>query len=97
MEFINKMIETDGKNYHAWSYRQWLVEKYQLWSDELVDVARLIGEDVRNNSAWNQRFFVISRRGSPVDESVLQAEAEYAMKMIVLAPNNESPWNYLQG
>lgn len=57
------MFEQDSKNYHVWSYRQWLVRRFGLWEQgELEETARLIGEDVRNNSAWNHRFFVVNGR-----------------------------------
>jgi protein farnesyltransferase/geranylgeranyltransferase type-1 subunit alpha len=29
------------------------------WQQELQYVTRLLAEDVRNNSAWNQRFFIL--------------------------------------
>ena len=36
---------SDAKNYHAWSYRIWLVEHFSLWEGELEDVERMIKED----------------------------------------------------
>lgn len=57
------MFEQDSKNYHVWSYRQWLVRRFELWDQgELEETARLIREDVRNNSAWNHRFFIVNGR-----------------------------------
>ena len=50
----------DSKNYHAWSHRQWAVKHFKLWDGELAFVDRLLDADVRNNSAWNQRHFVLS-------------------------------------
>lgn len=94
MDFINRMIENDSKNYHAWSYRQWVIQKYQLWDFEWVDVARLIAEDVRNNSAWNQRYFCLKNMLQKVQG---ESELQYIFENIKLAPLNESPWNYLQG
>lgn len=37
----------------------------ELWQGELPYTDKLLGQDARNNSAWNHRFFVIfgSRRG----------------------------------
>ncbi len=32
-----------------------------LWESELAFTDRLLREDLRNNSAWNQRFFVLAR------------------------------------
>lgn len=66
-DFIAQMFEQDSKNYHVWCYRQWLVKRFGLWDSgnheqaegELADMDRLIEKDVRNNSAWNHRFFVV--------------------------------------
>lgn len=97
MEFINRMLANDSKNYHCWSYRQYVVKTWGMWEFELKDVERLISEDVRNNSAWNQRFFVVTNRPGGLSDSIYQDEVDFAMKNIVKAMNNESPWNYLQG
>ena len=43
-----------------YEYRQWVLQEFNLWADEISYINRLLEEDVRNNSAWNQRFFVIS-------------------------------------
>lgn len=36
------------------------VQKFSLWDEELSYVDELLTLDLRNNSAWNQRYFVIS-------------------------------------
>lgn len=56
---------------------------------------RLIAEDIRNNSAWNQRFFVLKHYGFTPD--VVQREIQYTMNRIRVVKNNESAWNYLGG
>ena len=33
-----------------------------LFENELDYVERLLEEDIRNNSAWNQRFFIVSHQ-----------------------------------
>lgn len=58
-------------------------------------VDRLIGADLRNNSAWNQRYFVLDHTGFTAD--VIQYELTYVMNRIRLVKNNESTWNYLRG
>lgn len=35
------------------------MKTYSLWENELQYVEELISEDIRNNSAWNQRYFVV--------------------------------------
>ena len=38
-----------------------MVDHFGLWQEELVFTALMIEEDVRNNSAWNQRCHLLSR------------------------------------
>jgi len=68
---------------------------YSLYDDELEFVDRLICEDQRNNSAWNQRFFVVKHLGFTPE--VIQRELTYTMNRIRVIKNNESAWNYLVG
>lgn len=71
------MFELDAKNYHVWSYRQWLVRRFELWDQgELEATEKLIDEDVRNNSAWNHRFFLVSGSKPPKieDKAVVDRE-----------------------
>ena len=72
LPFLSAMFARDAKNYHVWSYRQWLVRHFSLWEasppdapvpyDELAYVDTLLRQDVRNNSAWNHRWFVVFGR-----------------------------------
>ncbi|KAF2090788.1 protein prenylyltransferase [Saccharata proteae CBS 121410] len=98
--FVASMLEKDTKNYHVWSYRQWLVRRFDLWDQgELEAVESLIKDDVRNNSAWNHRWFVVfgGDEGNFKNEEILEREIAYAQDAIRLAPQNQSPWNYLRG
>ncbi|EJT76328.1 hypothetical protein GGTG_06248 [Gaeumannomyces tritici R3-111a-1] len=110
--FIAAMLREDTKNYHVWSYRQFLVRRLGIWRDpeEMAAVERLIKDDVRNNSAWAHRFFLVfsdpesATEGShstepdpAVPADVIDREVAYARAGIELAPQNQSPWNYLRG
>ncbi|KAJ2786010.1 CAAX geranylgeranyltransferase alpha subunit [Coemansia javaensis] len=101
LQFLGRAIGEDSKNFHAWSYRQWLVATYAIWDQELAFVDTMINEDVRNNSAWNQRYFVVLRGRDPasaaLDDALVLREIDYAVENIKLAPNNESPWSYVVG
>ena len=92
-----------------------------VFAAELVFVEGLLKEDVRNNSAWNQRFFVrthaprseeasshappasslpsthTASQVHPLSSSMLLEDLSYVGSKLVLAPNNESPWNYIEG
>ncbi|KAF3082293.1 CAAX geranylgeranyltransferase alpha subunit [Orbilia oligospora] len=98
-ERTNEMFASDSKNYHVWTYRQWLVKRFNLFDKEELDTMELLlKEDVRNNSAWNHRYFItLGRLGtdSPAD-GVINREIEFAKVAISSAPQNPSPWNYLK-
>ena len=61
----------------------------------------LIQKDIRNNSAWNQRWFVCHRGkpgNQPLSLDMAQREADFAIDQgAALDPYNESPWRYLIG
>ncbi|EWG42793.1 protein farnesyltransferase/geranylgeranyltransferase type I alpha subunit [Fusarium verticillioides 7600] len=108
-QFITKMLESDAKNYHVWSYRQYLVSKLSMWTmSELLSTQNHIEEDVRNNSAWSHRFYLVfsdptaSTPGSGPTEpdpripaETIDREINYSKEKIDLAPQNQSPWNYV--
>ncbi|KAL1838610.1 hypothetical protein VTJ49DRAFT_2478 [Mycothermus thermophilus] len=111
-QFLERILAEDTKNYHVWSYRSYLVNKLGLFSDpdELASIERMIDDDVRNNSAWSHRFFLVFShpdRATPgvaatepdpkVPPEIVDREVAYAQSKIRLAPQNQSPWNYLRG
>jgi protein farnesyltransferase/geranylgeranyltransferase type-1 subunit alpha len=60
---VSRMVieEIDSKNYHAWSFRTWLVERTACWEEELAFAEEMIAEDCFNNSAWSYRFFLLGK------------------------------------
>ena len=50
-------------------------QNFDLWDGELDFVDKLLKEDHRNNSAWNQRHFVISQTTGFTD-AVLEREVK---------------------
>ena len=59
-------------------------------------VDQLLQDDIRNNSAWNQRYFVIANTTGFKDE-IIEHELDYVEERINSCPDNESAWNYLRG
>lgn len=99
----NIMLHHDGKNYHAWCYRQWILkqkaaaaaESSKVWMEELEFCHQLITTDIRNNSAWNQRWLATHSLQSAKESKILaQEELQYALQHARLDPYNESPWRY---
>ena len=116
--YLDSVIAADGKNYHAWSHRQWVVGTLaaaattarstsapnndddvinSVWGEERNCTSRWIQTDVRNNSAWNHRWFTMHRGQAdrPLEPLASDEEAEYALQQATLDPHNESPWRYL--
>ncbi|POS85316.1 hypothetical protein EPUL_003038 [Erysiphe pulchra] len=110
-EFMQKMFDEDSKNYHVWSYRQYLVRKLKLFNTmELSSIENLLKRDVRNNSAWSHRFFLVffnpdHASASPtsfdydpnIPNEVIEREKMFAKAQILEAPQNPCSWNYLKG
>lgn len=110
-EFLTQILAEDTKNYHVWSYRQYLVPKLGIFGESEVNAAEaLIDEDVRNNSAWSHRFFVVfsdpknttpgslsTEHDPKIPGEIIDREVKYAQDKVLLAPQNQSPWNYLRG
>jgi protein farnesyltransferase/geranylgeranyltransferase type-1 subunit alpha len=111
IDFMTQMFDEDAKNYHVWSYRQYFVRKLNLFNDaELKSIEILLRTDVRNNSAWSHRFYVVfsdpkhSTPGSRANEhdpkipdEIIDREIEFSKAATFEAPQNQSPWNYLRG
>lgn len=78
---MNTMLEKDSKNYHVWSYRQWLVKRFDLFDkpEELAWTDSMIEADVRNNSAWNHRHYLVFGRGEDPSQEIVRRELEYVL------------------
>jgi protein farnesyltransferase/geranylgeranyltransferase type-1 subunit alpha len=69
-----------------------------LWNDELEFSHSLLLDDMRNNSAWNHRWFICHQGGSEaLGVKILHREAQYALHAVEADPFNESPWRYMIG
>lgn len=92
------MLGLDAKNHHVWLYRNWLVTRFDLYDnpEELSFVSSMIDKDVRNNSAWAHRYFLLFSR-KPTNDDVADREIMYAKDKITICPQNPSSWNFLLG
>ncbi|KAG0267848.1 CAAX geranylgeranyltransferase alpha subunit [Actinomortierella ambigua] len=84
LDFIAEALREDSKNYHAWSYRQWVLRHFghgPWWKNEFSYLEDLITVDVRNNSAWNQRFYIVSEGPEDLTEEVIEREIKILNKV----------------
>jgi len=110
-DFMTQMFDMDAKNYHVWSYRSYLCRKLNMWNDtELRSIESLLQRDIRNNSAWSHRFFVVfsnpayttpdskaTEYDAKIPSEIIDRELEFGKQATFMAPQNPSPWNYIRG
>eukprot|EP00850_Spirogloea_muscicola_P024073 SM000435S15746 [mRNA] locus=s435:2368:4123:- [translate_table: standard] len=78
--------------------QQWVLRELGGWEGELEFCSELLLDDVRNNSAWNQRYMVITEAPELGGlDAQRDAEVAFAAAAIQRAPGNESPWRFLRG
>jgi protein farnesyltransferase/geranylgeranyltransferase type-1 subunit alpha len=68
----------------------------EKWEEEMDFVDKLLNDDIRNNSAWNQRWFVVHRgsKSTPIPLEVAREEIKFSISKACLDPYNESAWRY---
>ncbi|VDP35404.1 unnamed protein product [Heligmosomoides polygyrus] len=102
LKYLDDVIMQSPKNYQVW---QSILRQFVFVGDsvdkavdaELAFTAKLIFEDARNNSAWNNRYFVLQSTGRINDPKIFDSEISFTKRFIERMPNNESVWNYLAG
>lgn len=68
-----------------------------MFDDEMNFVDELLRRDVRNNSVWNHRYFIINTSEEKFSPDVIDREVDYVLNALQIVLNNESVWNYLRG
>uniref|UniRef100_A0AC35TRF7 Protein farnesyltransferase/geranylgeranyltransferase type-1 subunit alpha n=1 Tax=Rhabditophanes sp. KR3021 TaxID=114890 RepID=A0AC35TRF7_9BILA len=99
LKYLDEIYEIDNKNYHAWQYRIWLVKEFNLCDeDQIIFTNLMLSSDLRNNSVWHYRNFVVSTiYGNNQDYSLIEREIKFVKDAITRVVNNESAWSYLFG
>lgn len=83
-EFLDIIFKYDAKNYHAWSHKYWLVERFSLAADQehRLFIETMLDEDVRNNSVWSFRYFIMARKNAKMPFMLhAQLETKYTVEM----------------
>lgn len=99
--FMDDIFESDAKNYHGWSHKIWLIERYELWTEmrHIEFLEDLLDKDVNNNSVWSFRYFIMERRNLGMfSKASVNMELRYVVeKRIPQDWRNEAAWTYLRG
>lgn len=108
LALITTMLSRDQRNFHAWSYRRFVVTKLEsnqldgssLAESELDYTKKMITLNLSNFSAWHSRSNlsprILQERGAD-DEAraaFLSAELDYAREGLNVGPDDQSLWYY---
>lgn len=70
-------LDLDAKNIHAWTHRAWVAKTFGRKEQERTFAETMIARDVRNNSAWNQRFVVtFSLNDEETNEETMTSDSD---------------------
>jgi geranylgeranyl transferase type-2 subunit alpha len=93
MDIIKKIHDLDSRNFHAWSYRNFLCDTFNLELDDMSYSTKLIETDFSNYSAWFLRMKQATR-ASHTNEMDPTTELELVWNAIFTEPNDQSAWQY---
>ena len=92
IELVKTILKLDGRNFHSWSYRQWLRQNFDIKLDDDIEYSKkLIEKDFSNYSAWFLRSWAAEKTGAPIEP---EAELELVWNALFTEPNDQSCWQY---
>ncbi|KAJ3997531.1 rab-protein geranylgeranyltransferase [Lentinula boryana] len=86
---VEKLLDADPRNFHAWSYRRLVLESMpvpKLETSDLAYTTRKIESNFSNFSAWHQRSKVLS--------SLWSQEFDLVHNAMYTDPKDQSVWIY---
>ncbi|KAF4125944.1 geranylgeranyl transferase type-2 subunit alpha [Geosmithia morbida] len=107
---VGKLLHRDSRNFHAWGYRRYVVEKLESAQldgssraeSEFEYTTKMIHNDLSNFSAWHHRSQIIPRllneRKATDDDrrKFLESELSLIREGLNVGPEDQSLWFYHQ-
>ncbi|KAJ6618337.1 rab-protein geranylgeranyltransferase [Mycena sp. CBHHK59/15] len=100
MFVVDKMLDADPRNFHAWGYRRYVLASMPMPRTETAELAyttRKIESNFSNFSAWHQRSKLLSSLwgSGKLDYSrSKEEEFELVRNAMYTDPNDQSVWIY---
>jgi len=100
MSVLEKMLEADPRNFHAWNYRRYILANSPVQRPDKYELAyttRKIESSMSNFSAWHQRSKVLSSMwdsGELVPYKSREEEFELVMNAMYTDPDDQGIWMY---
>ncbi|KIK63666.1 hypothetical protein GYMLUDRAFT_40746 [Collybiopsis luxurians FD-317 M1] len=97
---VEKLLDTDSRNFHAWSYRRIVLASMPIPRPETAELAyttRKIESNFSNFSAWHQRSKVLSSlwaKGELDPIKSKEEEFELVHNAMYTDPKDQSVWIY---
>ncbi|KAG8885882.1 Rab geranylgeranyltransferase [Tulasnella sp. 331] len=97
---VEKMLNADARNFHAWSYRRYVVASSPDPRSEMAELAyttQKIESNFSNFSAWHQRSKILTSlwdKGEMTAPKVKDGEFELLQHAMYSDPNDQSIWLY---
>ncbi|KAH8828545.1 rab-protein geranylgeranyltransferase [Flagelloscypha sp. PMI_526] len=98
--FVEKMLDADPRNFHAWSYRRLVLKSHPTPPPDINEIkytTRKISANFSNFSAWHQRSKVLPKlwESGELDETQSREEDfELLRNAMWTDPNDQSVWMY---
>ena len=87
MTIVETIHSLDSRNFHAWSYRKFLTDHFNIQVDDIQYSTKLIEADFSCYSAWFLRT-------TQVDDLNPVEELDLVWNAIFTEPNDQSAWQY---
>ncbi|KAK7049236.1 Rab geranylgeranyltransferase [Paramarasmius palmivorus] len=100
LSVVEKMLEADARNFHAWGYRRYILASMPIprpETSELAYTTKKIESSFSNFSAWHQRSKVLSSlwaKGTLDEEQSKETEYDLVKNAIFTDPGDQSAWIY---
>ncbi|RPD79934.1 rab-protein geranylgeranyltransferase [Lentinus tigrinus ALCF2SS1-7] len=97
---VEKMLEVDPRNFHAWNYRRHVLDNMPVKRTELSELAytkRKIEANFSNFSAWHQRSKVLTSlwsAGKLDKPKSIEEELDLVKNAMYTDPGDQSVWIY---
>lgn len=93
MLLVKTILDLDGRNFHSWSYRQWLRQSFGdlIEFDDIKYSEKLIMKDFSNYSAWFLRSWAVENTAALVEP---EEELDLIWNALFTEPNDQSCWQY---
>ncbi|KAL7681246.1 putative protein prenyltransferase, alpha subunit [Plasmopara halstedii] len=102
IEVCSRLAEQKPRNYHAWSFRHWIVSQLPvvLTLQELKDMERWCRTHITDHSGWNHRQHTLNELikkyrisgHENLSKELILTEYKFVSEIVTLYPSHEALW-----